>query len=330
MRLRIRPYGISKRTTFTRALKLGGGTSVSICKPVDVICTTTFSARAPGNATTTWNSEPSAKMSAGGSHTGRAEGMANSSKKLRCLRSASSSSAQASAHIQDILRLVFIASVNAACRAEVQGKRRIARRRQFARMPRRTMPGTPSRKSFRGRRGPEAGVRGIPSPFIKIYERGRDTPHPSLLPLLPRKDFHDGVLAAIASGNRGTLCDFLRLRLAHQPGRVEGYEPLRLFCGLVHLCGERREVRDGCGRSRYHAADRIEFRRGAGGFDIWKQQIGVACAGDDARQRFVYLGRIEGFEVFHSLLLVSNRNIRKLSDGAQERTRTSTNCSTGT
>jgi hypothetical protein len=26
----------------------------------------------------------------------------------------------------------------------------------------------------------EAGVRGIPSPFIKIYERGRDTPHPSL------------------------------------------------------------------------------------------------------------------------------------------------------
>jgi hypothetical protein len=26
----------------------------------------------------------------------------------------------------------------------------------------------------------EAGVRGIPSPFIKIYERGRDTPHPGL------------------------------------------------------------------------------------------------------------------------------------------------------
>src|ERR1700723_3050295 len=26
----------------------------------------------------------------------------------------------------------------------------------------------------------ETGVRGIPSPFIKIYERGRDTPHPSL------------------------------------------------------------------------------------------------------------------------------------------------------
>jgi hypothetical protein len=28
----------------------------------------------------------------------------------------------------------------------------------------------------------EAGVRGIPSPFIKIYERGRDTPHPSRWP----------------------------------------------------------------------------------------------------------------------------------------------------
>jgi hypothetical protein len=28
----------------------------------------------------------------------------------------------------------------------------------------------------------EAGVRGIPSPFIKIYERGRDTPHPGLWP----------------------------------------------------------------------------------------------------------------------------------------------------
>jgi hypothetical protein len=29
-------------------------------------------------------------------------------------------------------------------------------------------------------------VRGIPSPFIKIYERGRDTPHPSLWPLYYR------------------------------------------------------------------------------------------------------------------------------------------------
>src|ERR1700678_3121082 len=54
---------------------------------------------------------------------------------------------------------------------------------------------TPANKSLRGSRGPEAGVRGIPSPFIKIYERGRDTPHPSLLPLLPRKGFLDEVLA---------------------------------------------------------------------------------------------------------------------------------------
>jgi hypothetical protein len=34
----------------------------------------------------------------------------------------------------------------------------------------------------------EAGVRGIPSPFIKIYERGRDTPHASLPPLLRVKE----------------------------------------------------------------------------------------------------------------------------------------------
>ena len=38
-------------------------------------------------------------------------------------------------------------------------------------------------------------MRGIPSPFIKIYERGRDTPHPGLLPHLPRKDFLDEILA---------------------------------------------------------------------------------------------------------------------------------------
>jgi hypothetical protein len=39
-------------------------------------------------------------------------------------------------------------------------------------------------------------VRGIPSPFINLDERGRDTPHPSLLPLLPRKDFLDEVREA--------------------------------------------------------------------------------------------------------------------------------------
>jgi len=32
----------------------------------------------------------------------------------------------------------------------------------------------------------EVGVRGLPSPFIKIYERGRETPHPDLRPLRPR------------------------------------------------------------------------------------------------------------------------------------------------
>ena len=42
---------------------------------------------------------------------------------------------------------------------------------------------------------------GIPSPFIKIYERGRDTPHPSLLPLLPpRKDFLDEAARALLVG----------------------------------------------------------------------------------------------------------------------------------
>ena len=39
-------------------------------------------------------------------------------------------------------------------------------------------------------------MRGIPSPFIEIYERGRETPHPSLLPLLPRKDLFAGARAA--------------------------------------------------------------------------------------------------------------------------------------
>src|ERR1700687_5837088 len=86
----------------------GGGTVVSICNPDDVICTTTSSTRAPGNATTTRSSEPSAKMSAGGSHTGWAEGAAQSSTKRPSLPSASSRSAQASAHIHDFLRFMFI------------------------------------------------------------------------------------------------------------------------------------------------------------------------------------------------------------------------------
>src|ERR1700679_2058466 len=33
-------------------------------------------------------------------------------------------------------------------------------------------------KSLRGYRAPELGVRGIPSPFINLDERGRDTPYP--------------------------------------------------------------------------------------------------------------------------------------------------------
>jgi hypothetical protein len=40
-------------------------------------------------------------------------------------------------------------------------------------------------------------VRVIPSHFINIYEWGRDTPHPSLLPLmLTRKDLFVGLLAS--------------------------------------------------------------------------------------------------------------------------------------
>src|ERR1700678_1739782 len=63
---------------------------------------------------------------------------------------------------------------------------------------------SPANKSLRGgSRGPETGVRGIPSPFINLDERGRDTPHPSLLPLLPpRKDFLDEVLGTTACRRR--------------------------------------------------------------------------------------------------------------------------------
>ena len=48
-------------------------------------------------------------------------------------------------------------------------------------------------------------MRGLPSPFIRIYKRERETPHPSLLPLVPvpvpvlrlrRKDFLDEILVA--------------------------------------------------------------------------------------------------------------------------------------
>src|ERR1700733_4165718 len=53
---------------------------------------------------------------------------------------------------------------------------------------------SPANKSLRGSRGPRAGVRGIPSPFINLDERGRDPPPPSPHPLLPPKDFLDEVL----------------------------------------------------------------------------------------------------------------------------------------
>jgi hypothetical protein len=43
-------------------------------------------------------------------------------------------------------------------------------------------------------------VRGISSPFINLNERGRDTPHPSPLPLLPRKDLLDEAAPALLVG----------------------------------------------------------------------------------------------------------------------------------
>ena len=39
---------------------------------------------------------------------------------------------------------------------------------------------------------------GIPSPFINLDERGRDTPHPSLRPLSARKDFLHEALALVS------------------------------------------------------------------------------------------------------------------------------------
>jgi hypothetical protein len=57
-------------------------------------------------------------------------------------------------------------------------------------------PSSLANESLRSSRGPEAGVGGIPFPFMNLDERERDTPHPSLLPLVPmRKDFLDEILA---------------------------------------------------------------------------------------------------------------------------------------
>src|ERR1700678_1788975 len=68
----------------------------------------------------------------------------------------------------------------------------------------------PANKPFRTDRGPEAGGRGMPSPFINLDERGRHTPPPSLLPLVPmRKGLLEEVLpvaaAAAAAAVHGTL-----------------------------------------------------------------------------------------------------------------------------
>ena len=46
-------------------------------------------------------------------------------------------------------------------------------------------------------------MRGLPSPFINLDERGRETPHPSLLPLLlKRKDFLAGILGTMIGVRR--------------------------------------------------------------------------------------------------------------------------------
>src|ERR1700678_3235178 len=78
---------------------------------------------------------------------------------------------------------------------------------------------SPANKSSRGSRAPEAGVRGLPSPFINLDERGRDTPHASLLPLmLMRKDFLDEVLVSkqvvvIGGGVMGSALAYWLTRL---------------------------------------------------------------------------------------------------------------------
>ena len=57
-------------------------------------------------------------------------------------------------------------------------------------------PSVSSRKSLRTLVRVEGGwgVRAIPSPFIKIYERGRDSPYPPAFGLLlPRNDFFAGL-----------------------------------------------------------------------------------------------------------------------------------------
>src|ERR1700679_1776866 len=81
-----------------------------------------------------------------------------------------------------------------------------------------TQDSSPANKSLRGSRGPEAGGRGVPSPLINLDERGRETPHPSLLPLvlvymLMRKDFLDEVL------DRPTFLAIRKPRMKHGSDR---------------------------------------------------------------------------------------------------------------
>src|ERR1700678_1714661 len=94
---------------------------------------------------------------------------------------------------------------------------------------------SPANKSLLGgSSGPETGVRGIPSPFINLDERGRDTPHPSLLPLVPlRKDLLDELLAAPFGLVHRPLDRPLRGGFS-TPGRVH---PRRTLAGASLLRG---------------------------------------------------------------------------------------------
>src|ERR1700729_3908580 len=75
------------------------------------------------------------------------------------------------------------------------------------------IPSTPSNKSLRGSRGPEAGVRGIPSPFINLDERGRDTPHPSFWSSISAKRLLDEVVASLSLEGPGSAYGH-RIRVA--------------------------------------------------------------------------------------------------------------------
>src|SRR6202041_2531744 len=74
------------------------------------------------------------------------------------------------------------------------------------------MPGlaasSPANKSLRGSRAAEAGVGGLPSPFLNLEEGGREPPTTSLLPLmLMRKDFLAEVLVCHSLGSESGYLD---------------------------------------------------------------------------------------------------------------------------